>query len=58
MRSIIVQIGGDYYYKKISIEETKKFCLITLPRGQIKNEQDAKNYVNKTVSKAIPLNTP
>jgi len=47
MRSVIVRVAGDYYYKEISIDDAKKATLIEIPDGSITNEEQVRQFVNK-----------
>lgn len=58
MRSKIVKVFGDLYYKEISIEDTIKVCLEFLPPNTIKNKADIESFAGLQLSKAFPLDRP
>lgn len=58
MRSKIVTVFGDLYYKEISEEETMKACLEFLPPNTIKNKADVESFAGLQLGKAFPLDRP
>lgn len=58
MRSKIVKIFGDLYYKEIPIEEAMNACLEFLPPQTIKNKADLEDFTGRELGKVFALNRP
>ena len=57
LRSSVVRIWGDLYWKDNSIEETIDYVLSHIPK-RCQNEREIEEFVNKDLNNEMPLNKP
>jgi hypothetical protein len=58
MRSRIVRIFGDAYYKEIPIEEVLDMCITTLPDKTINSKEDLEHFYGRHLGEPMPLEAP
>lgn len=58
MRSRIVTIAGDYYYERMSMDETLEKGLVELPEGLIKTPADIDLFLQDNLNTKLPLDGP
>jgi hypothetical protein len=59
LRSYVVQIFGDYYWKRSeNIEAMRDLCVMRLPDGTLKDERDIERFCSEEINKPIPLSSP
>lgn len=54
----IVEFAGDYYYKKMSVEETWEKALIVDKDRMLKSQADINRYIQENISTKMPLDGP
>lgn len=54
----IVEVAGDYYYKKMSLEETWEKCLVVNKDGMLKDQDDINRYIQENINVKMPLDGP
>ena len=58
MRSKIVKVFGDYYYKEIDFDEVMKTCITILPPKTLKCKEDLEKFFGQIIGEPFPLNRP
>lgn len=56
----IVEIAGDYYYQKMSIEETFSKAMITQTdeKLKLKSKEDIDRYIQDNIGQKMPMDGP
>ena len=57
IRSCIVEIFGDYYWKETNPEDTIKYCLSNIPK-EMKTQKDIADFIASDINVQMPFDKP
>lgn len=57
LRSCIVEIFGDYYWKETNPEETIDFCFSKIPKD-LKDQKEVQDFIEKHLNEEMPFDKP